>query len=76
MKMISKLPELMEKRGIDQKTLAAKSGLSPTTVGKLYRGHFDRIDNHTVTTLCRFFELKSINQLIEIKWEEDDAIDF
>jgi DNA-binding Xre family transcriptional regulator len=51
MRIISKLPELMIQKGLDQKTLAAKTGLSPTTVGKIYRGHFDRIDNHTIKTL-------------------------
>jgi DNA-binding Xre family transcriptional regulator len=71
--VISKLPELMSQRGLDQKTLAAKTGLSPTTVGKIYRGHFDRIDNHTVKTLCTFFGLKSINELIDIEWEDTDV---
>lgn len=72
--MISKLPELMKsQQGLDQKTLAAKTGLSPTTVGKLYRGHFDRIDNHTVTVLCRFFGLRTISDLIEIEWEDSDV---
>lgn len=71
--MISKLPELMKQvKDLNQKTLAAQVGLSPTTVGKLYRGHFDRIDNHTVKALCKYFGLKSINELIEIEWEEDD----
>jgi DNA-binding Xre family transcriptional regulator len=72
MKVISKLPELMSKKGVDQKTLAAKTGLSPTTVGKLYRGHFDRIDNHTVKTLCIFFGLRTISDLIDIEWEDTD----
>lgn len=75
MRVHSKLPELMKlSPNLDQKTLAARTGLSPTTVGKLYRGHFDRIDNHTVTTLCKFFGLESINQLIEIEWQEDDVV--
>lgn len=72
--MISKLPELMGREpDLDQKKLASRTGLSPTTVGKLYRGHFDRIDNHTVTTLCKFFGLKSISDLIEIEWQESDV---
>ncbi|ABW32600.1 MULTISPECIES: helix-turn-helix transcriptional regulator [Acaryochloris] len=73
MKVITKLPELMEQVGIDQKTLSARTGLSPTTVGKIYRGHFDRIDNHTVTQLCKYFGLKTIADLVEIDWEPDDV---
>jgi DNA-binding Xre family transcriptional regulator len=73
MKIISKLPELMINKRLDQKTLAAKTGLSPITVGKIYRGHFDRIDNHTIKTLCIFFGLKSINQLIDVEWEDTDV---
>ncbi len=63
----------MESKGLDQKTLAAQTGLSPTTVGKVYRGQFNRIDNHTVTTLCLYFGLKTISDLIDIKWEKDDV---
>ena len=70
--MRCKLPELMREQDLDQKTLAAKTGLSPTTVGKLYRSHFDRIDNHTVTTLCRYFGLRKLDELFELIWEEDD----
>jgi DNA-binding Xre family transcriptional regulator len=72
MKVISKLPGLIKAANLDQKTLASKTGLSPTTVGKLCRGHFDRIDNGTIEKLCLFFGLKSINQLIDIEWEEND----
>jgi DNA-binding Xre family transcriptional regulator len=73
MKLRSKLPALMEKRGVDQKTVAAATGLSPTTVGKLYRSHFDRIDNHTVVQLCKYFGLRKLDDLIEIVWEPEDA---
>jgi DNA-binding Xre family transcriptional regulator len=73
MKMRCKLPELMKARNLDQKTLAAETGLSPTTVGKLYRSHFDRIDNHTVTTLCKYFGLRTLDSLIELVWESGDT---
>jgi putative transcriptional regulator len=69
----SKLPALMEREGLDQKTLAAQTGLSPTTVGKIYRSQFNRIDNHTVTTLCRRFSLKTLDELLEIVWEDEDG---
>lgn len=72
MKMISKLAKLMDEKGIDQKTLSAETGLSPTTVGKIYRAQFNRIDNHTVHSLCRYFGLKTISDLIEIEWEAND----
>ncbi len=71
--MKSKLPALMEKRGVDQKTVAAATGLSPTTVGKIYRNHFDRIDNHTVIALCKYFGCKKVDDLIELVWEPSDT---
>ena len=63
----------MERKGLDQKTLAFKTGLSPTTVGKFYRGQFNQIDNHTVTTLCTYFGLKTLSDLIDIQWEKNDV---
>jgi DNA-binding Xre family transcriptional regulator len=72
MKLKSKLPALMSEKGVDQKTVAAATKLSPTTVGKLYRSHFDRIDNHTIIQLCKYFEIKSLDQLIELAWDEED----
>lgn len=68
----SKLPELMEAAGVDQKTLAAQTGLSPTTVGKLYRSHFNRIDNHTVVALLKRFKLTRLDDLIEVVMEGGD----
>lgn len=73
MKLKSKLSALMEQKGVDQKTVAAATGLSPTTVGKLYRNHFERIDNHTVVQLCKYFKLRRIDELIELVWEDSDT---
>jgi DNA-binding Xre family transcriptional regulator len=73
MKLKSKLPELMEREGVDQKTLAAETGLSPTTVGKLYRGHFNRIDTHTVIALCQRFNLTKLDDLIELVLDDKPA---
>ena len=72
-RMACKLPELMKAKKVDQKTVAAATGLSPTTVGKLYRSHFDRIDNHTVTQLCKYFGLRKLDELLELIWEEGDT---
>lgn len=32
----------------------------------------DRIDNHTIVQLCKYFEIKSLDQLIEVVWEDED----
>lgn len=56
---------------MDQKTLAAETGLSPTTVGKLYRSHFNRIDNHTVVALLKRFKLTRLDDLIEVVIEDE-----
>jgi excinuclease UvrABC nuclease subunit len=69
----SKLPDLMKEKGVDKKTVAAVTGLSPTTVGKFYRSHFDRIDNHTVTELCKYFGLRKLDDLLELVWEAGDG---
>lgn len=69
----SKLPELMKKKGLDQRTVAAQTGLSATTVGKIYRSYFDRIDNHTMKTLLLYFGLRKLDDFIEVVWEEDDV---
>ena len=64
-KMICKLKNLMEKRGLSQKALAEATGISPTTVGKLYRNEFSRVDNNTTITLCKFFNV-GIADLYEV----------
>jgi putative transcriptional regulator len=66
MDMICKLSELMSAKGINQKQLSIETGLSPTTISKLYRNQLDRFDKKTILTLCKYFECKSVNELIEI----------
>ena len=70
--MRCKLSLLMEQAGIKQRDLAVATGLSPTTISKLARNHFDRIDNNTVTTLCRYFGLKRLDDLIELVIEDEN----
>ncbi len=64
--MKSKLPALMKKKGVDQKTVAAETGLSPTTVSKFYRNQLDRFDRKTVLALCEYFECHKLDELIEL----------
>jgi putative transcriptional regulator len=63
----------MDKKGVDQKTVAAVTGLSPTTVSKLYRNQLDRFDRRTITTLCEYFGCKKLDDLIELLPGDSDA---
>ena len=66
MKIISKLPTLMDSKGLDQKTLAVETGLSPTTVHKLYNNKFGRVDTNTIEVLCSYFN-KDIGDLFVLR---------
>ncbi|WP_009631574.1 helix-turn-helix domain-containing protein [Synechocystis sp. PCC 7509] len=71
MKVICKLKQVMDEQGLNQSQLADATGLSPTTVGKLYRNQFERIDKDTLMVLCKFFR-KGIGDLFEVIFEEGD----
>ncbi len=71
MKVICKLKDLMEEQGLTQIEVAQATGLSPTTVGKLYRNQFERIDKATLMSLCQFFR-KGIEDIFEVVFEEGD----
>ena len=66
MELKSNLPALMEARGLSQKTVAADTGLSPTTVGKFYRNQIDRFDKKTVEVLCEYFQCTKLDDLIQL----------
>ncbi len=66
-KVRCKLPELIRNAGLTQGRLASEAGLSPVTVSKLCRQHFSQIDVETIYKLCDFFDLDSINDLLEIE---------
>lgn len=72
-KTICKLKQLMEKRGMNQLQLSEATGLSPTTVGNLYRNRFSRIDVATLETLCKHFGV-GIEGLFEVIFEEEDKV--
>lgn len=69
MKLNSKLALILKERGITQRTLAQKTGLSPTTVNKLCRNYFDRVDCNTVLQICKFLQIEDLNYLFEIDWK-------
>jgi transcriptional regulator with XRE-family HTH domain len=68
----SRLPELMEIAGVNQKTLAVETGLSPATVSKIYHGRFSQIDSHTIEVLLKRFRLTKLDDLFEVIWDNDE----
>jgi len=52
-----RLQEYMEEKGLTQLDVAAKTGLSPTIIGRLYHNRFSRLDNQTVAKICLFFNV-------------------
>lgn len=71
--VLCKLKRLMEDEGLNQLQVSEATGLSPTTVGKLYRNQFERIDKATLITLCKYFRV-GIEQLFEVVFEEEDKV--
>ncbi len=65
--MRSRLKELMERDGVNQKDLAAQTGISPTTIGKVYRNQFTRIDCDTVLKLYKRFNCSTLTDLLEVE---------
>ncbi|MBW4455875.1 MAG: helix-turn-helix transcriptional regulator [Nostoc indistinguendum CM1-VF10] len=40
-------------------------GLAPSTIGKLYRNQVNRFDAHTLDTLCNYFKVSALTDLLE-----------
>lgn len=70
--MICKLKELMKEAGVNQFQLSKATGLSPTTVGNLYRNRFTRVDVTTLETLCKHFGV-GVERILEATFDDDDA---
>ena len=66
-KVIFKLKELMDAENINQLQLSEKTGLAPTTIGRLYRNQASRFDVETLEKLADYFQLKTVNELMEFK---------
>ncbi|WP_026730878.1 helix-turn-helix domain-containing protein [Fischerella sp. PCC 9605] len=72
MPVICKLKELMDERGLSQLKLAQDTGLSPTTIGSLYRHQIvRRIDCDTAEVLMDYFGLKTLSELYERRTEAE-----
>ncbi|NEQ26689.1 MAG: helix-turn-helix transcriptional regulator [Microcoleus sp. SIO2G3] len=72
MPVICKLKQLMDERGLNQLKLSQETGLSPTTIGNLYRNQvIRRIDCDTAEVLMDYFGLRTLSDLYERQKEGD-----
>lgn len=65
--MRSKLPELLAAKSMTRYRLCAETGLSPNTVDRMYKNRLDRLDIGTVSTLVKFFGLRTLDELIVLE---------
>lgn len=60
---------LKENRDISLRRVAAESGLSLATIQRVKSGNMERLYLSTLDTLCRYFAVKSVSELIEYRPE-------
>ena len=66
--MFCRLAVLMAEKNpqLSQRQLATETGLSPTTVHRLFTNKFERVDTNTVEVLCSYFD-KEIGDLFVLR---------
>jgi DNA-binding Xre family transcriptional regulator len=60
-----------ENRDISLRTVATETGLALGTVLRLNKGQVERVYLTTLDTLCKYFQLQEIGQLIEYIPDEE-----
>ena len=67
-KMYCRLAVLMAEKDpqLSQRQLARETGLSPTTINKLFTNKFDRVDTRTIETLCDYLK-KEVGDLLVLR---------
>lgn len=76
--LVSKFDDLrrhkayVEKRDLTLRVIAKEANLSVTTVNRVSKGDIASVHVSTLESLCRFFQVKSIAELVEYKPEEPD----
>ena len=67
-KVFCRLAVLMAEKDpqLSQRQLAEETGLSPTTVHRLFTNKFGRVDTNTIAVLCSYFD-KDIGDLFVLR---------
>ena len=54
-----------EKRNLPLRAVAEESGLALSTVQRIKAGNMEKVYLSTLDTLCRYFQVKNLSELIE-----------
>lgn len=67
-KIYCRLAVLMAEKDpqLTQRQLSRDTGLSTTTINKLFTNKFDRVDVNTIETLCNYFE-REVGELLTMR---------
>jgi putative transcriptional regulator len=67
-KMFCRLAVLMAEKDarLSQRQLSKDTGLSPTTINKLFTNQFERVDANTIEVLCDYLN-KDVGDLFELR---------
>ena len=65
-KMFCRLAVLMAEKDpqLSQRQVARDTGLSPTTINKLFTNNFDRVDVNTIEVLCDYLKTEVGNLFV------------
>ncbi len=56
---------LKERRDLSLRTIAKETGLALNTVQRVNNGNIDKVYLSTLNTLCAYFKVNSISELVE-----------
>lgn len=65
---------LREGRDLTLRTIAAETGLAVDTVHRLNKGETGRVYLSTLDTLCKYFGVKEVGELLDYSLEETEEV--
>jgi DNA-binding Xre family transcriptional regulator len=69
----SKLKEVLDKKGMDQKTLHKMSNVREATIGEMVRDENKTFSRDNLNGIINALEIKNINEILTIVEEDDNG---
>lgn len=70
-RVVLKVKEIINDRGMTQKELSELTGLRPNTVSMLVRGYVERLSLSHVQRIANFLDITDIREIIDLLPEEE-----